>query len=292
MILPDCTIVIPTRNRARDLQVTAQRLIELELADTPIVVVDDASDDPDASRAAIARLRQVRFVPLEKRSGTAEARNVGLQTATTDYCFFLDDDSHPEEAKALYTFLSSVQDGGTAVWRFETIREYDGDRAGLPENMPRAELATFIGFGVLMNRSAVLGVGGYRACFRYRCEEDDLAVRLFRAGLHIRYEPGIRVIHRHTTEARCSTEYDFLSARNVFLLYAYNWPLPVGPLLGLAKSASVIVKTRNHIAVRLQGVASGVATFLRHWHDRTPLSWRQVASYRKLRRRVEVLKSL
>ena len=73
----------------------------------------------------------------------------------------------------------------------------------------------------------------------------------------IQYQPGVRFIHRHTPLARSSREYNQLSARNIFLLYAMNWPLPLGPLYGFAKAVSLILKTRDDLWVCLAGPVFG-----------------------------------
>lgn len=282
-MLPNCTIVIPTRNRAKDLEKTVGNLHRQGLASTPCIVIDDASNDASATRRALAPLPNAELVCLPRRSGTAAARNRGLRGAATDYCFFLEDDTDLESAAPLRGFLDRLHRDDIAVWRFEMIRASDGHRAGIPADLPGTDMHTFLGSGVLMDRERMLEVGGYRDTYIYRHEEDDLAVRVFRAGYRMRYEPGIRVIHRHTAAARQGDEYAFLSARNVLLLYGLNWPQPGGLLLGFAKSLSVIVKGRGYPLARIRGCAAGLATLCRNWSSRTPLTRKQAARYRQLR---------
>jgi GT2 family glycosyltransferase len=137
-----------------------------------------------------------------------------------------------------------------------------------------------------MRRDRVLQIGGYRPYFRYRGEEEDLAMRLFRAGLKILYRPGVRFVHRHSGAARDDREYAYLSARNTFLLYALNYPWPIASGWGALKAASVIVKCPSHRTARLAGLLNGGLTWLVHASDWTPFSWRQWAAYRRLRRGV------
>jgi GT2 family glycosyltransferase len=286
--LPDCTIIVPTRNRGEELAVTAAHLVRVGLAATPVIVVDDASDDPEATRAAVRGLPNAVVHVQRCRTGQAGARNLGLREARTSLCLFFDDDAHLEAAPPLVRFLTELPtDPGIAVWRFETIRSYDGYRDGLPEGLPVMPLHTFIGFGALMRRDAVLSVGGYRGFLRYRHEEEDLALRLFRAGLHIHYQPGIRFIHRHTPVARDNAEYEFLSARNILLLYAMNWPWPLGLAMGVAKAGSVILRRRKHPGATIGGLFDGLGTLARRIAERTPLTHRQLADYRALRDEVE-----
>jgi GT2 family glycosyltransferase len=286
--LPDCTIVVPTRNRADELATTVAHLVRVGLGATPVIVVDDASDDPAATRAAVRGLTNAVVHVQRRRTGQAEARNLGLAEARTSLCLFFDDDAHLEAAPPLLRFLAELPaDPRIALWRFETLRAYDGYRDGLPEGLPAMPLHTFIGFGALMRRDAVRSVGGYRGFLRYRHEEEDLALRLFRAGLRIHYRPGVRFIHRHTPVARDNAEYEFLSARNILLLYAMNWPWPLGLAMGVAKAGSVVLRRRKHPAATLGGLFDGLRTLMRRMAERTPLTYRQLAGYRALRHGVE-----
>ena len=111
MILPNCTILIPTRNRAQELEETARLLCECGLSGTPIIIVDDASEDPDATEAAVVALENCRVIRQTKRTGQAGARNVGLRASATTYALLLDDDAHPDNPEALAVFLDARHEG-------------------------------------------------------------------------------------------------------------------------------------------------------------------------------------
>lgn len=279
----DCTLIVPTRNRADELRVTAEHLIRCGFGAVPTIVIDDASDDPAATREAVSALTNCRVLFQHRRTGQAAARNLGLETATTPYCLLLDDDAHMEEGDSLRAVLRETLDPSVAIWRFEAIREVDGYRDGFSADAPAMDLHSFIGFGALMDRKAVLGVGGFRSFLRYRHEEEDLSMRLIRAGFRIRYRPGVRFIHRHTPVARDSAEYAFLSARNVLLLHTLNAPWPVGLFLGVAKGLSV-VRYAGHRVSKFRGVLCGIWQTIIRLGSRTPMSRAQWKAYCALRR--------
>jgi len=47
---------------------------------------------------------------------------------------------------------------------------------------------------------------------------------------------------------------------------------------------SVIVKGRDHPLARMRGCAAGLATLCLNWSSRTPLTLKQAAQYRNLRK--------
>jgi len=97
--LRDCSLVVATYRRPRELSLLLDRL--LELADPPgEVVIVDGSPDEEATRAvaAWAAPRALPFDLAYVRSprGLTRQRNVGLDASTGEYVFYLDDDCLPE----------------------------------------------------------------------------------------------------------------------------------------------------------------------------------------------------
>lgn len=288
MILPECTIIIPTRNRPDGLKETVRLLCEGGLSDTPIIVVDDASDDPDATEVAVADLKSCRMIRQAKRTGQAGARNTGLQEATTTYVLLLDDDCHIVAAEPLIRFLQSKKETETIIWRFPTIREYDGDRMGIPVDFPRSRFAVTVGNGALLDRKAILSIGGFRDILMYRGEENDLSIRIFRAGWHITFVPDIEFIHRHLPNdqrgATFNQEYERLTVRNTVLFYGLNYPFPIGPVEAIMRAVkSIVMSPRYMYKSRASGLLDGVVTLITHWNARTPLSYTQLWSWQHLR---------
>lgn len=291
MILPDCTVIIPTRNRPKDLFVTADFFVQQLLRNTPIIVVDDCSDDSKAISESLTKLTNCRLIVHKNRTGQAGARNTGIQASSTRYCLLLDDDCHIDTPCALVDFLNSAIEPNTAIWRFETIREYDGYRDGIPESFPRTKIGSFIGFGALLDNTKVRHVGGFRDVLRYRKEEEDLSVRLFKVGYDITYVPGIRFIHRHLSNARRTLEfmqeYEWLNTRNTILYYGLNFPPVVGLLEGVARSLKATMMSPSEFRfARFKGVIAGIVEYIRNIESCTPMTYSQAKEWRRFRKSV------
>jgi glycosyltransferase involved in cell wall biosynthesis len=89
MPAPIVSVIVPTHNRAHLLPDTL-RSIRQAGSDLEIVVVDDASSDQTATVCATEA--DVRYLRLARNSGTAHARNVGIQQSTAEFVAFVDDD--------------------------------------------------------------------------------------------------------------------------------------------------------------------------------------------------------
>lgn len=287
MILPDCTVIIPTRNRANDLAKTVSIFQSQGLERTPVIIVDDSSDDANQTVEAAAGLTNCKIFFNRKRTGQAGARNIGISNAKTRYCLLLDDDCHIEHPRELLCFLNGAHEPATAIWRFETIREYDGYRDGIPETFPRGVIGSFIGFGALLNREIILSINGFRDILIYRREEEDLAIRLFRSGYDIMYVPGVRFIHRHLPNSDRSPafvqEYEKLNTRNTILYYGLNFPFPYGQVEGILRSlkATFFCEASNR-KTRIKGLFLGIVELMAEWGNRTPLTRKQVKQWKQL----------
>jgi glycosyltransferase involved in cell wall biosynthesis len=90
--MPKVSVIIPTRNRVELLQRAITSVLCQTFDDFELLVVDDGSTD--GTRDAVdARIDpRVRYLPQSESRGTAAARNVGITSAASPYCAFLDDD--------------------------------------------------------------------------------------------------------------------------------------------------------------------------------------------------------
>lgn len=92
MTVPDVSVIIPTRNRCRQLKLALVSALGQRDADLEVLVIDDGSTDATeevVSRISDARLRYVkRGVP----AGVSAARNCGIEESKGRWIAFLDDD--------------------------------------------------------------------------------------------------------------------------------------------------------------------------------------------------------
>ena len=91
------SVVMPVYNSGKYLRESIDSLISQSFKDIELICVDDASDDLE-TREILKEYSNAElpftfyFVALNKRSGAANARNVGFKKATGVYTIFLDAD--------------------------------------------------------------------------------------------------------------------------------------------------------------------------------------------------------
>lgn len=89
---PLVTAVIPTRNRPELLQRAIASVRAQTYGPIDIVVVIDGPDDATRTLLSAMSGERLRFIPLQNSVGGSDARNIGVQNATSDWIGFLDDD--------------------------------------------------------------------------------------------------------------------------------------------------------------------------------------------------------
>ncbi|MQA84837.1 MAG: mycofactocin system glycosyltransferase [Streptosporangiales bacterium] len=196
----DVTVVVPVRDRADAL---ARCLAALGPCDR-VLVVDDASRDPDRIAAAAAA-HGARVIRRGTSGGPAAARNAGLAHASTPYVAFVDSDCRPEPGW-LETLLPHFQDPAVAALAPRVvpadgtgwIDRYDSCRSSLDLGpaeapvVPRSRVAYVPAAALVVRRSAV---GSGFDVARTVGEDVDLVWRLWEAGWTVRYVPSARVVH-------------------------------------------------------------------------------------------------
>lgn len=204
------TVVVPVRDRPAELS----RLLSGLGRSLPVIVVDDASLDPSAVAAVVAR-HGARLVALSANVGPAGARNAGLAQVRTPYVGFVDSDV-VVEPEAIVLLLRHFADPKVALvaprvaplgdvtdqgW----VARYEGARSSLDPGPDPALVAprsrvSWVPTACVVARVSALGHG---FSDQMRVGEDvDLVWRLCAAGWRVRYEPGVQVQHEHRAAAR------------------------------------------------------------------------------------------
>lgn len=207
----DLTVVVPIRDRADRLD----RLLA-ELAALPVVVVDDASRDPDAV-ARVAARHGARLVALTTNVGPAGARNAGLAQVRTAYVAFVDSDV-VVDAEALRGLAGHFVDPRVAAvgprvrgvarnTRPRRFERWDVDGLSLDLGTEPALVRPWSKVGwlpsaCLLVRMADLDGDGFEAGRRVG-EDVDLVWRLVRRGRQVRYDPAY--VARHDSRGTWST---------------------------------------------------------------------------------------
>lgn len=206
--LAQITAVVVTYNSAH----CAARLGH-QLAPWPhIIVVDNGSDD--ATPAAVrARLPQAQVLELGRNRGFGAANNAALARVTTPYALLVNPDCavDAEHARALLATLQAwpgaaivvpqlVDDAGAAQLNYGWVRYQWASRGPGAEGV--ACVAHACGAAMLLRLSALPGRDWFDARFFLYYEDEDLCLRLTRAGKPVLVDPAVRVAHANRGSVR------------------------------------------------------------------------------------------
>jgi GT2 family glycosyltransferase len=216
------TAVIPTFNRAADLERALAHLACQSVGPMHAIVVDNSSSDDTPARVQrIAagwdgRMQYIRRTP----NGPAAARNTGLAAATTPYVLFLDSDVDlpPDWVERALGHLGNdpalAAVGGYILYGFDMslVNAYGGDlgQMGLAWDVdegesldkPREPAARiWVNCSAMLGRaSAIRALGGFDETFFYGYEDSDLGWRLNLAGHRVAVFPDLRAKHNVSEE--------------------------------------------------------------------------------------------
>ncbi len=221
--LPSVTVIIPVYNGAAHIRRALDSVARQTVPPLEVIVIDDGSTDDSASAiseaAAAAPGVDVR-VMSQPNAGQSHARNRAAREARGDLLAFLDQDDlwHPAHIAVLAEAFVDAPGLGFCYGDFDEI---DGDghvvarryiRAHGVEH-PRSTVVEWIESDTMViptatvvRRSAYLEVGGFDPeLIGY--EDDDLWIRLFRAGWDGRFvEESVAMFRVHAeSSSRRST---------------------------------------------------------------------------------------
>jgi len=258
-----------------------------------VLVVDNGSKD-----GSVALLRErfpdVRVVALEENGGPCVARNVGMREAAHRWVLAVDNDAvvTPGMTEALRAALEA--DPGVAVAMPRSVMYAERDRVHYDSGwfhycgllslrnfyVPLAEaqgsgvvdVDALIAISPLVDRDALLGIGGYDEDFFYLAEDFDLALRLRQAGHRLVAVEEALVLHKGGTEGLSfrgggyPRRRAYLHARNRWILiakcYAGRTLLVVAPgLLVYELVFTLFSLLQGHLFAQLAGKRDALASW-------------------------------
>jgi glycosyltransferase involved in cell wall biosynthesis len=161
----EASVIIPTRDRPEFLASAVETARRQDGVAVEVLVVDDGSREPVASRAG------VRVIRNELPQGVARARNQGIAAATREWIAFLDDDDLWSPHKLATQLAAAALEG--ASWMYSAAVIVDEHRSALrsattppePERLRAGLLARNVvpaGASSVVARSELLrSVGGF-----------------------------------------------------------------------------------------------------------------------------------
>lgn len=188
------TVVIPHYNRADLLHETLASLCKQSFVGWKAIVVDDASDAAEWTKARQFEDSRVRFLKRTGgRKGPSRCRNIGLMESDSEYVMFVDSDDivAPWCFEERISFISSYSSADFCVFPVALFRDIPGDSATLWNNLHGHEdLERFIKSdppwhtsSPLWRREAIVRLGGFDEEIVYG-DDADLHMRALFANVH------------------------------------------------------------------------------------------------------------
>lgn len=184
---PMVSVILPTRDRAAMLALSAGSVLAQSYRDLELIVVDDGSTEDVAGAAAALEDDRVRYIRRSTCGGPGAARNTGLEAAQGRYVTFQDSDDEWLLDKLALQMRAIERSGDDTMCVCGLLRRL-GDR-WRPYVPPEGTKAGQSGFAViasrphsypqtwLLPRAAIEAVGGFEE--RLRIWEDwELLLRL------------------------------------------------------------------------------------------------------------------
>ncbi len=186
--LPQVSVIIPTYNRSKLLQLTVESVLNQTYPAVEVIVVDDGSKD-DTEMVMQKYAGRVIYIKQANR-GVSAARNTGFRASSGLYINFLDDDDlfMPTKIERQVQMLEAQPEAGLVHCRYYYVDENANpiDEVGLlPERQVLRKLVCgcFLWSGApLLHRQCLERVGGFDEETPSSCEEWDLWLRVAQAG--------------------------------------------------------------------------------------------------------------
>jgi len=230
------TIVILTYNRMTLLKNLLASIGEIQYRPLEVIVVDNCSEDLTREMVQ-AQFPTLGYIRTQRNIG-ADARNLGLRSASGEVVITLDDDVLGLTDQAILQVCKIFQEkASVGAVNFRIVNPSTGELCNwvhhcLPEQYARKMITTYeITEGAVAFRShALADAGYYPEGFFLSHEGPDLAYRMMDAGYDILYWGAITVEHFHSDLGRKPWLNYYYDTRNQFWLAARHFPFSYAAL--------------------------------------------------------------
>jgi GT2 family glycosyltransferase len=239
------SVVIPTWNGRRYMDLVLPSLREQTYGDFRVVVVDNGSSDGTAEHVR-GQYPEAEVIQLERNEGFAAAVNRGIAASDGEHVAVVNNDLEldPRWLECMVAALRDHREAGSATGKMLFYDRRDViDGAGdftswyavsAPRGRGETDRGQFdraepvfsaCGGAALYRRAALEAVGPFDEDFFAYAEDVDWGFRAQLAGWSCRYEPGAVAFHMGAaTSSRVPNLARYLFMRNTLAMVAKDWP--------------------------------------------------------------------
>ena len=203
------SVVIPTRNRCRRLEIAVRSVLAQQDVDLEVLIVDDGSTDATERMVTSISDPRIRYLKRAVSGGVSAARNVGIADAKGRWIAFLDDDDVWAPTKL--TRQLDVMARGGRMWSYTGDVMVDGELrifAGGPPPPPdevvrqleRHNSVPGSASSVVVHAEALSEAGSFDPGLT-SSEDWDMWIRLARAGPPDRVSSPLVAVSYHRQNA-------------------------------------------------------------------------------------------
>ncbi len=257
------TIMIPTRDRVRELEFTCVELLKLDPVPMEVLICADGCTDETCVMLA-RNFPQFKVLRNTDARGSVHSRDRMLRLARGDIVVSLDDDSYPVGVDFLQR-LAEVFDGHpeAAVVVFSEVRPGVASSKPNPERSRGCYVGAYANCGAAMRQEVYLSMPGFSTLFQHMYEEPDYALQCYAAGYAVWFEPSMEIVHTQSAVNRREMRRHALNARNELWSVWLRCPWPWPPVVTAYRAA------RQLVYASFQGP---------QWVIREPSWWREAFS--------------
>jgi glycosyltransferase involved in cell wall biosynthesis len=282
---PLVTIMIATKDRHEDLEVTVRDLRRQDYPNLELIVIDDASTPPVAS-IVNEQWPEARIVRHENNRGQNVRRNEGFRVADGKYLLCLDDDCSLVARDGISLSIEYMESNphcaGIAyyVWNGKELpREFATSAVASGNVLSYPAGASF------MRKAALEDTAGYRELFISAGEEQELSLQLLKLGWSLSFRPELVAHHRYSPRNRNKPVVWKWSLRNKLWTILIHCPMSRIPV---EVGWKVIVGAWDAFRLQrgrlfLEALVETIAGFTQVWKLRNPLDRLSLRRYDALR---------
>jgi len=174
---PNLTVLMAVRNGGLFLKTAVESILHQSYRDFTFLIIDDASTDQTREVISAYRDSRVSLFALERNIGQTAALNLGFKRATSRWIARMDADDYSapsrlEQQMRLIERNPDVRCVGTGIWEFHDDPQAQDAIILRPKAHQAIWQAELMGSGmihgsIVVDRKAVLDVGGYNESYRY-----------------------------------------------------------------------------------------------------------------------------